>query len=139
MTEGGMVGVQGERAALEIDPPFLKSMDDGEEFLFVGGIIALGRVHLPGGECDRLESVALVLLKDGAHGEARCIRGDDEGECRVRDAENRSAGESDTEGVEGGLSLSGPGVWGVLVRELGERGGNAGVVGDEATVIIADA
>ena len=74
-----MVGVQGERAALEVDPPFLKSMDDGEEFLFVGGIIALGGIHLSGGECDRLESVALVLLEDCADGEAGRIGGDDKG------------------------------------------------------------
>ena len=134
-----MVGVQGEWAALEVYSPFLECMDNGKEFLFIGRVVPFGGVHLPGGECDRLESVALVLLEDGTHGEARCIRGDDEGECRVRDAENRSAGESDTEGVEGGLSLSGPGVWGVLVRKLGERGGNAGVVGDKAAIVIADA
>jgi hypothetical protein len=62
MMEGSMIGVQGERATLEIDSPLGKSMDDSEEFLFIGGVIAFSWVHLLRGEYDRLESVALILL-----------------------------------------------------------------------------
>src|SRR5947199_5170275 len=42
-----VVRVQGEGAALEVDAPFLESVDDGEEFLFVGRVVAFSRVHLP--------------------------------------------------------------------------------------------
>src|SRR4051812_12581574 len=103
--EGGMVGVQGEWVALEVDTPLLEGVDNGKEFLFICGVVMFGRVHLPGGEGDQLESMALVLLENGADSEAGCISGDDKRECRVRDAENRSAGEGGSEGVKGSLGL----------------------------------
>src|SRR4051812_4495756 len=111
--EGGMVGVQCEWAALEVDSPSLKSMDDGKEFLFICGVIIFSWVHFPRCECNRLESVALILLENCTNSKARCISGDDKGECRVWDAENWSASEGGLEGVKGSLGLSGPGVWGI--------------------------
>ena len=83
--------------------------------------------------------MALVLLENCTDSKARCIRGDDKGECGVQDAENQSVGESSAEGVEGSLGLGGPGVRGVFVRELCQGGGDAGVVGDKTMVVIADA
>src|SRR3954469_10908200 len=137
--EGRVVGVQGEGTALEIYLPLLECMDDGKEFLFVGRVVAFGGIHLTGGECDRLGSTALVLLEDSADGEAGCVSGDDKGKCRVWDAENRSAGECGSEGVEGGLGLGGPCVQGVFVRELSQGCSDAGVMGDETAVVVTNA
>src|SRR3954454_10257272 len=54
MTEGGMVGENGEWAAFEVDPPFLECMDDGQHLLLVSSVVAFGGVHFPGDECDGL-------------------------------------------------------------------------------------
>jgi hypothetical protein len=139
MTERGMIGVQCERATLEVDSPLREGVDYGEEFLFVGRVVPFSGVHFSGGEGDRLESVALVLLENGTDGKAGCISGDNEGEEGIRDTKDRGASQGGLQGVKGVLCLRGPEVGGVLVCELGQRGGDAGVVGDETTVVIANA
>jgi hypothetical protein len=139
MMEGGMVSVQCERTALEINSPLGEGMDYGEEFLLICRVISFSRVHLPGGECDRLESMALILLEHGTDSKSRGIGGDNEWEYGIRDTEDRGAGQGSLQSVKGTLCLRGPEVWGVLVCELHQWGGNARIVGDEAMVVVTNA
>jgi hypothetical protein len=114
-------------------------MDNSEEFLFVCGIVSFSWVHLLRSECNRLKSVALVLLEDGTNSKARCISGDNEGEERIGNAEDWGASQGGLQGVEGGLCLGGPQVQDVLVCELNQWGCDARIVRDKSMVVVADA
>jgi hypothetical protein len=59
-------------------------MHDGEGFFLMGSIISFMRVHLVGGECDRLRSLALILHEDSSYCKVRSISGYCEGQVRMQ-------------------------------------------------------
>ena len=58
----------------------------------MGCVVSLVRIHLAGGEYNRLRSLAFVLHKDSSYSKIRCVGGDSEGKVRVRNAKDRGFG-----------------------------------------------
>src|SRR5215217_149634 len=93
-------------------------MHDGEGFFLMGSIILFMRVHLSGGECDRLRSLALILHKDSSYCKVRSIGGYSERQVRVRDAEDWGANHSFLEVFEGFHCLRSPDEGDIFVCEV---------------------
>ena len=56
-----MISEHYEVPPLQIHLPFAESMHDGEGLFLMGSIVSFMRVHLAGGEGNRLGTLALVL------------------------------------------------------------------------------
>src|SRR4051812_10892205 len=104
----------------------------------MGSVVALGRVHFPGNECDRLGPIALVLHEYSTKGKIRGISGYGEGEYWIRDAEDGCLRHEGFEFLKGGLGMVGPGVRDVFVGEVSEGGRYGRVMVYETTVWYTD-
>ena len=61
MVECGMISIDGEVMPFKVYSPFAQGMHGYQGFLLVDCIVQFVNIHLMRCECDRLESLALVL------------------------------------------------------------------------------
>jgi hypothetical protein len=134
-----MVSVDDEMSPLQIHSPFDEGMHDGEGLFLMGSIVSFMGVHLAGGECNRLGSLAFVLHEDCSYSKVRCIGGDSEGEFWVRNAEDGGFSHASFQVFKGFCGLRCPEEGGVLVGEVGEWCSNLGISLDESSIVVAEA
>src|SRR6184192_3453239 len=68
MSQGSVICVHDKMSSLQIHSPFDQSVHDGEGLLLMCCVISFMGVHLAGGECDRLWSLALILHENCTKG-----------------------------------------------------------------------
>ena len=75
-----MISVYSKVPSFEVNSPFLEGMHNSQGLLFMSCIVSFILIHLAGGECHRLWSIALILGEDSSNSIIRGISGNCEGQ-----------------------------------------------------------
>jgi hypothetical protein len=123
-----------EAGSLEVVAPGLEGFHNGKHFFFMDTVILLGVSKLAAQEGHRVESLAVVLLEDGAERIVGGVRANNKRVGGVRECQDGGTGKGRPQGCEGGCVGRGPAPRGTGGKQVRERGGDVRKAPDEVPV-----